>query len=65
VIDDEEFAVDRRCIPAPVRDESGQTIAAISLSSVPASLPAEEFAHAARLVTQFAMHISRTFGATG
>lgn len=63
-IDDEEFATGRRCIAAPVRDESGQTIAAISLSGVPASLPADEFAHAVRLVMQFAMHISRTFGAT-
>lgn len=64
-VDDEEFATGRRCIAAPVRDESGQTIAAISLSSVPASLPASEFAHAVRLVEQFATHISRTFGATG
>ena len=64
-VDDEEFATGRRCIAAPVRDESGQTIAAISLSSLPVPLPAEDFAHAVRLVTQFATHISRTFGATG
>ncbi|MDQ2784999.1 MAG: IclR family transcriptional regulator [Chloroflexota bacterium] len=64
-VDDEEFATGRRCVAAPVRDESGQIIAAISLSSLPASLPAEEFAQAARLVKQFATHISRTFGATG
>lgn len=64
-VDDEEFTVGRRCIAAPVRDESGQTTAAISLSGLPASLPAEDFAHAARLVKQFSTHISRTFGATG
>ncbi len=64
-VDDEEFATGRRCIAAPVRDESGQTIAAISLSGLPVPLPAAEFAHAVRLVKQFATHISRTFGATG
>ena len=64
-VDDEEFAAGRRCVAAPVRDESGQTIAAISLSSIPTTLPEEEFAHAARLIVQFATHISRTFGATG
>lgn len=64
-VDDEEFAAGRRCVAAPIRDGSGQTIAAISLSSIPTSLPEEEFAHAIRLVRQFATHISRTFGAPG
>lgn len=64
-VDAEEFALGRRCIAAPVRDETGQTIAAISLSSIPASVSDEEFADAIRLVMQFATHISRTFGAPG
>jgi IclR family transcriptional regulator, acetate operon repressor len=63
-VDDEEFAAGRRCVAAPVRDESGQTIAAISLSSIPTTLPEAEFAQAVRLIAQFATHISRTFGAT-
>ncbi len=64
-VDDEEFAIGRVGVAAPVRDESGRTIAAISLSSIPASPPAEDLAHAIRLVKQFATHISRTFGAPG
>jgi len=64
-VDDEEFITGRAAAAAPVRDETGQTIAAISLSAIPASRTAEEFAQAVRLVKQFATHISRTFGATG
>ncbi len=64
-VDDEEFLPDRAAVAAPVRDETGQTIAAISLSGIPASRTPEEFSQAIRLVKQFAMHISRTFGATG
>ncbi|MDQ6602858.1 MAG: IclR family transcriptional regulator [Chloroflexota bacterium] len=64
-VDDEEFLTGRVAAAAPVRDEMGQTIAAISLSAIPASRTAEEFAQAVRLVKQFATHISRTFGATG
>jgi DNA-binding IclR family transcriptional regulator len=62
-VDDEEFIIGRRCVAAPIRDESGGTIAAISLSSIPAAATEEEFTHATRLVTQFATHISHTFGA--
>ncbi len=64
-VDDEEFIIGRRCVAAPIHDATGQTIAAISLSSIPASTGEEEFAQAIRLVKQFAQHISHTFGATG
>jgi DNA-binding IclR family transcriptional regulator len=64
-VDDEEFISGRRCVAAPIRDETGSTIAAISLSSIPASATEEEFTHAIRLVAQFATHISHTFGAPG
>jgi DNA-binding IclR family transcriptional regulator len=64
-VDDEEFIVGRRCVAAPVRDETGGTIAAISLSGIPATAADEEFAQATRLVTQFATRISHTFGAPG
>lgn len=63
--DIEEFIVGRVAAAAPVRDESGQTIAAISLSGIPATVTEEEFAQVIRLVRQFATHISRTFGAPG
>ncbi len=63
-VDDEEFSTGRVAVAAPIRDETGQTIAAISLSLIPASRTQEEFAHAVRLIKQFATHISRTFGAT-
>jgi len=64
-VDDEEFLPGRVAVAAPVRDETGQTIAAISLSGIPASRTPEEFSQATRLVKQFATHISRTFGAPG
>jgi IclR family acetate operon transcriptional repressor len=64
-VDDEEFIPGRVAVAAPVRDEFGQTIAAISLSSIPASRTEDDFAQATRLVRQFATHISRTFGAPG
>jgi len=64
-VDDEEFLPGRAAVAAPVRDETGQTIAAISLSGIPASRTPEEFSQATRLIKQFATHISRTFGASG
>jgi DNA-binding IclR family transcriptional regulator len=64
-VDDEEFIIGRRCVAAPVRGETGETIAAISISGMPATVTGEEFAHAIRLVKQFAKHISHTFGALG
>lgn len=64
-VDDEEFIIGARAIAAPIHDEYGATIAAISLSSIPVDLPPCAWDDAVRLVVQFATHISRTFGAPG
>ncbi len=62
-IDDEEFTIGVRAVAAPIHDESGAVIAAISLSSVPITLPDAEWRDTIRLAELFAQRISRTFGA--
>jgi IclR family acetate operon transcriptional repressor len=61
-IDDEEHAVGLRCIAAPVFDESGAVVAAVSASGPMARIVDERVPDLANVVTQAADRISADFG---
>lgn len=50
------------CLAAPIRDASGDVVAALSLSSVPQYLPEEQIGATGRLVVGAAQAISRRLG---
>jgi IclR family acetate operon transcriptional repressor len=62
-LDDEEHAVGLRCIAAPIFDETGETIAAISASGPIARIVEERVAPLGALVLETARTISREMGA--
>lgn len=61
-VDDEEHAVGLRCIAAPVFDEFGQTVAAISVSGPKARIPDERIAVLGEMVTRAAAEVTREYG---
>jgi len=63
-LDDEEHAVGLRCIAAPIFDETGETIAAISASGPMARIVEERVAPLGALVLETARAISHEMGAT-
>jgi DNA-binding IclR family transcriptional regulator len=62
--DDEEHEVGVRCVAAPVRNNQGATVAALSISIPKARMPDEEILRYRELVTRSADEISRRLGAT-
>jgi IclR family acetate operon transcriptional repressor len=64
-VDDEEHAVGLRCIAAPIFDETGDAIAAVSVSGPMARIVDERLAHLGALVLQAARDISADMGARG
>ncbi len=61
--DDEEHEVGVRCVAAPVRNNQGVTIAALSISMPSVRLPDSEIPHYRDLVTMAADEISQKIGA--
>jgi IclR family transcriptional regulator, acetate operon repressor len=64
-VDDEEHAVGLRCIAAPIFDETGESVAAISASGPMARIVEERVAPLGALVRETAHAISREMGAPG
>ncbi len=62
-LDDEEHEVGVRCVAAPVRNNQGTTIAALSISLPSVRLPDGEIPRYRELVTKAAEEISRKIGA--
>jgi DNA-binding IclR family transcriptional regulator len=61
--DDEEHEVGVRCVAAPVRNNQGATIAALSISIPTVRMPDGEITRFRELVTQAAEEISKKMGA--
>lgn len=61
-LDDEEHAVGLRCVAAPIFDENGKAICAISLSGPTARIGDERLAELGWAVRQAAEQITRTLG---
>jgi len=61
-VDDEEHALGLRCVAAPVFDEFGRGVAAISVSGPSARIPAERIAALGRMVAQAALEATRDYG---
>lgn len=60
--DDEEHAVGLRCVAAPVFNEFGEAVAAISISGPKARITDERLPLLGRMVTQAASEATRDFG---
>ena len=63
-VDDEEHAVGLRCIAAPIFDETGDVVAAVSASGPMARIVEERIAPLGGLVLDAARAISAEMGAT-
>lgn len=61
-IEDEEGEIGCRCVGAPIFDNSGTVVAAISVSGTTAQIRSEDFAYFGRLVRQTASDISEVLG---
>ncbi|GMG82619.1 glyoxylate bypass operon transcriptional repressor IclR [Paralimibaculum aggregatum] len=61
-IDDEEHALGLRCVAAPLFDEMGRAVAAISVSGPSARISRERLAPLGRMVAQAALEATRDFG---
>lgn len=61
-IDDEEHALGLRCVAAPVLDEFGWAVAAISISGPSARIPTERLPVLGRMAAQAALEATREFG---
>ncbi len=61
-IDDEEHALGLRCVAAPVFDEMGQAVAAISVSGPSARVGQDRLPLLGRMVAQAALEATREFG---
>ena len=61
-VDDEEHALGLRCAAAPVMNEFGWAVAAISVSGPGARIPAERLTALGRMVAQAASEATREFG---
>ena len=64
-IDDEEHAVGLRCLAAPICNENGEVVAAVSASGPMARMTDERLASVAGLVVTAARAISHDMGASG
>jgi IclR family KDG regulon transcriptional repressor len=64
-IDNEEFYAGRRCLAAPVFDESGQALAAISITNMITEFTEDRIPAFAQLVMESARRISANCGWTG
>ncbi|MEM9762090.1 MAG: IclR family transcriptional regulator C-terminal domain-containing protein [Pseudomonadota bacterium] len=62
--DDEEHALGLRCVSAPLFDEHGNAVAAISVSGPSARIPLERLANLGRMVAQAASEATRDYGGT-
>jgi DNA-binding IclR family transcriptional regulator len=63
-VDDEEHAVGLRCIAAPIFDETGDVVAAVSASGPMARISDERMAQLGALVLEASRAISRDMGAS-
>lgn len=61
-IDDEEHALGLRCVAAPILNEFGWAVAAISVSGPSARVPAERLSALGRMTAQAASEATREFG---
>jgi len=61
-VDDEEHAVGLRCVAAPLYDEFGCAVAAISISGPGTRIPTERVPALARIVVQAAAEATRDYG---
>lgn len=61
-VDDEECSLGLRCVAAPVRDRSGEVIAAVSIAAPAHRLPREHVPEVARTVTLAGRELSRRLG---
>jgi len=61
-VDDEEHALGLRCVAAPVFDEFGRAVAAISVSGPSARIPVERLPTLGRMVAQAALEATRDYG---
>ena len=63
-VDDEEHALGLRCLAAPVLDEFGWAVAAISISGPSARIPSERLPVLGSMVAQVSLEATREFGGT-
>jgi IclR family acetate operon transcriptional repressor len=61
-VDDEEHALGLRCVAAPVFDEHGQAVAAMSISGPSARIPQARLAELGGAVAQAAQEATREYG---
>ncbi|MBK0398557.1 helix-turn-helix domain-containing protein [Limibaculum sp. M0105] len=61
-IDNEEHALGLRCVAAPIFDEYGQAVAAVSVSGPSARIPTERLATLGRMTAQAAAEATRDYG---
>lgn len=61
-VDDEEHAIGLRCVAAPIFNEFGDAVAAISVSGPTARIPDERLPLLAKMVAQAAQEATRDFG---
>lgn len=61
-VDDEEHALGLRCVAAPVFDETGHPVMAISISGPSARIPRERLSTLGRMAAQAAHEATRDFG---
>lgn len=61
-VDDEEHALGLRCVAAPLFDELGQAVAAISVSGPSARIPVERLPVLGRMVAQATLEATRDYG---
>ena len=61
-VDDEEHALGLRCVAAPIFNEYGEAVAAISVSGPSARIPSERLNSLGRMTAQAANEATRDFG---
>lgn len=61
-VDNQEIMDSLKCVAAPIRDQTGQVVSAISLSGPISRMQGERFENAIRLVTKTAEEISANLG---
>ena len=61
-VDDEEYALGLRCVAAPIFDEHGHPVAAVSVSGPSARISTQRLASLGRMVAQAAQEATRDYG---
>ena len=61
-VDDEEHALGLRCVAAPLFDELGRAVAAVSVSGPSARIPVDRLPVLGRMVAQAALEATRDYG---